>query len=120
VQDKSPKGTVAGILGGINGRAETDGSSRPCSNAVNTGWASSTKLTASDVLTLSGMAGYLGSDRTDVYALSMSYTPGHVVGSELKSGTFGLATADAHGNWIRAAKGKFVSCPWNPKHALGT
>lgn len=120
VQDKSPAGTEVKVLGGINGRSETDGSNRPCSNAVNTGWAFSTKRTASDILTLSGMARNLGSDRTDVYTLSMSYVPGHNVGAQLKSGTFGLATADVHGNWIKAGNGKFVLGPWNSKYALGT
>jgi hypothetical protein len=56
VQDISPAGTTAKILGGVNGRKETDGSGSSCSNAVNTGWASTTKRTASDILTLSGMA----------------------------------------------------------------
>jgi hypothetical protein len=120
VQDKSPAGTKARILAGINGRSETDGSNRPCSNAVNTGWASSTKHTVSDILTLSGMARNLGSDQTDVYTLSMSYIPGHDVGNQLKSGAFGLATADVHGNWIKASNGKFVLGPWNSKYALGT
>jgi hypothetical protein len=120
VQDKSPAGTVAKILGGVNGRYETDGSNRLCSNAVNTGWSSSTKRTASDILTLSGMARNLGSDRTDVYTLSMSYIPGHDVSTQLKSGTLGLVTADVHGNWIKAGNGKFVLGPWNSKYALGT
>jgi hypothetical protein len=119
VQDKSPTGTTVKILGGVNGRKETDGSGRPCSNAVNTGWASSTKRTTSDILTLSGMAKNLASDQTDVYALSMSYAPSRVAGLPLKGGAFGLATIDAQGNWIKAAGAKFVSGPWNPKYGLG-
>jgi hypothetical protein len=66
------------------------------------------------------MARSLGSDRTDVYALSMSYPSDHVSGAQLKSGAFGLSTADAHGNWIKAGNGKFTSGPWNSKYALGT
>lgn len=120
VQDKSSAGTAAKILGGTNGRVVTDGSNRPCSNAVNTGWASATRKTASDILTLLGMAKSLGSDQTDVYALSMSYKPSRVTGAQLKSGGFGLATADSDGNWVKAAKAKFVLGPWNSSYGLGT
>jgi hypothetical protein len=66
------------------------------------------------------MARNLGSDRTDVYTLSMSYIPGHDVSTQLKSGTLGLVTTDVHGNWIKAGNGKFVLGPWNSKYALGT
>ena len=34
-----------------------------------------TNDTASDILTLWGMASNLGSDQTDIYTLSMSYDP---------------------------------------------
>jgi hypothetical protein len=120
VLDKSPAGTQAAILGGVNGRAEKDGSNRLCSNAVNTGWASATKHTASDILTLLGMAKKMGSVQTDIYTLSMSYTPNQVSRAQLKSGAFGLATMDAKGNWMKAANAKFVSGPWNPSYKLGT
>jgi hypothetical protein len=120
VQDKSPAGTKAGILSGINGRNERDGSGRPCSNAVNTGWAPAAKRAASDILTLSGMAKRMGSAETDVYTLSLSYSPGRVSSARLKTGGFGLATVDAKGNWVKAADCKFVSGPWNPSYTLGT
>jgi hypothetical protein len=120
VLDKSPAGTQAAILGGVNGRAEKDGSNRLCSNAVNTGWASATKHTASDILTLLGMAKKMGSVQTDIYTLSMSYTPNQVSRAQLKSGAFGLATVDTKGNWMKAANAKFVSGPWNPSYKLGT
>jgi hypothetical protein len=120
VQDKSPAGTEARILAGISGRTEIDGSNRACSNAVNTAWAAATRHTASDRLTLSGMARNMGSDRTDVYALSMSYNPSQVSGAGAKRGAFGLAVLDAQGNWVKAAHGKFVAGPWNSKYELGT
>jgi hypothetical protein len=120
VKDKSPAGTKATILGGINGRAEKDGSNRSCSNAVSTGWRSATKRTASDIFTLLGMARTMGSVQTDVYTLSMSYTPNSVSSAHLKARTFGLATVDAKGNWVKAANARFVSGPWNASHKLGT
>ena len=120
VQDKSPAGTVAKILSGINGKTETDGSNRACSNAVNTGWAAATKRTASDILTITGMAKSLESDQTDVYALSMSYSSSQAACAGSKHGAFGLATLDAHGNWAKAAGQEFVLGPWNPKYELGT
>jgi hypothetical protein len=120
VQDKSPVGTNAAILGGINGRTEKDGNDRFCSNAVNTAWAPATKRTSSDILTLFGMARSMGSDRTDAYALAMSFFPGQVSGAQLKSGAFGLATVNSEGNWIKAAAAKFVHGPWNAGYKLGT
>jgi hypothetical protein len=120
MQDKSPAGTKAGILSGINGRNEKEGGGRPCSNAVNTGWAPATKRAASDILTLSGMAKHMGSTETDVYTLSLSYSPSRVSSARLKTGGFGLATVDAKGNWVKAADSKFVSGPWNPSYTLGT
>jgi hypothetical protein len=120
VKDKSPAGTKAAILGGINGRAEKDGSNRPCSNAVSTGWRSATKRTASDILTLLGMTRNMGSVQTDIYTLSMSYTPNSVSSAQLKVRTFGLATVDAKGNWVKAANARFVSGPWNASYKLGT
>jgi len=120
VQDKSPAGTRAAILGGINGRTERDGNDRFCSNAVNTAWAPATKLTGSDILTLSGMARNMGSDRTDVHALSMSYQSSAAYSAQVKSGAFGLVTLDAKGVWVKAATGKFVHGPWNAGYKLGT
>jgi hypothetical protein len=120
VLDKSPAGTNAGILSGINGRNEKDGSGRPCSNAINTGWASATKRSASDIFTLSGMAKHMGSAETDIYTLSLSYSPSRVSSTRLKAGGFGVATVDAKRNWIKAADNKFVSGPWNASYTLGT
>jgi hypothetical protein len=120
VQDSSPAGTRVAILGGTNGRNEKDGSDRVCSNAVNTGWANATKRTASDILTLLGMARNLGSEQTDVFALSMSYNPSRISKASLKTGALGLATLDSKGNWVKAANSRFVSGPRNAGHRLGT
>jgi len=126
VQD-SFANTTAVILSGTNGSTATDGSGRPFTKAVDTGWSYKSHDTASDILTLWGMAGTLGSDQTDVYTLSMSYDShfGQMQGN-LKSGLFGLTTKDANGNWINAVSKnfggteKFVLGPWNSSYGLGT
>jgi hypothetical protein len=119
--------TTARILGGTNGSTAKDASGRPLTKAVDTGWSYKTHDTASDILTLWGMASSLGSDQTDVYTLSMSYDPhSGVRQEELKSGLFGLATKDANGHWINAVvknfggTENFVSGPWNSSYTLGT
>ena len=104
-----------------------DGSDRPFTKAVDTGWSYRGHDAASDIFTLWGMASNLGSDQTDVYTLSMSYDShfGQMQGN-LKSGLFGLATKDANGNWINAVNKnfggtvKFVLGPWNPTYGLST
>jgi len=126
VQD-SFANTTARILSGTNGSTAKDGSGRPFTKAVDTGWSYKSRDTASDILTLWGMASSLGSDQTDVYTLSMSYDP-HcgVRQADLKGGLFGLATKDAKGNWINAVvknfggTQEFVLGPWNPSYTLGT
>jgi hypothetical protein len=120
VRDESPAGTKAAILSGMNGRNQRDANGRPCGTAVNTGWASATKRTASDILTLSGMAKRIGSAETDVYTLSLSYSSSRVSRAQLKTGGAGLATMDAKGNWIKAGDSKFVAGKWNSSYVIGT
>jgi hypothetical protein len=120
VQDKSSAGTTARILSGTNGRNVKDGSNRPCANAVNTAWTARTMHTASDILTLSGMARNMSSDQTDVYALSMSYFDSGTPKAALKSSAFALASMDSEGNWGKAASTQFVLGPWNAGYPLGT
>jgi hypothetical protein len=119
-------GTSAQILSGTNGNMATDGSLRLFTNAVDTGWSPKTGHTASDIFALWGMANSLGSDKTDVYTLSMSYDPKKANSGILKTGLFGLATRDEDGNWVNAADmnfggtKKFVLGPWDPSYKLGT
>ena len=131
VQD-SFAGTTAQILSGTNGSVAADYVGRPFTKTVDTGWTPQTVETpkkdgdtASDILTLWGMAD-LGSDQTDVYALSISYDPAKARSEHLGKGLFGLATRDAGGNWINAvdknfggAK-KFVMGAWAPSYGPGT
>jgi hypothetical protein len=125
VQD-SLSGTTAQILSGINGSLATDGSGRPMTNAVNTGWSPKRMDVASDILSLWGMANDLGSPETDVFTLSMTYDPKRLSAASLHGGSFGLATKDDNGEWINAVhmnfggdKG-FVLGSWNPDYKLGT
>jgi hypothetical protein len=131
VQD-SHFSTTARILGGINGSGVKDGSNRPLVKAVDTGWTPGTAGThkaecgtASDILSLWGMAD-LGTDQTDVFALSLTYDPRKAPLERLGKGLFGLATKDDRGNWINAVDRnfggtkKFVRGAWKPGYGLGT
>lgn len=121
-------GTTARILSGTNGSTLQDFDGRSFLKTVDTGWANSitgSGATASNILTLWGMAD-LGSPRTDVYTLSVSYKPSKA-GSNSGSGSFGLATKDAYGNWVNAvdmnqgtSSKRFVLGPWNSSYDLGT
>ncbi len=117
----SYKGTTVNILSGTNGSKAQDFDHRSFIKTVDTGWSDSNGDTASNILTLWGMAD-LGSKQTDVYTLSMTSTPS-------KSGTdkdpLVLATK-AHGKWVNAVDRnqggtkKFVAGPWKASYELGT
>jgi hypothetical protein len=152
VQD-SFEGTTAQILGGMNGSTATVYDGRATTKTVDTGWTPRTAGTrkkdddtASNILTLWGMASSLGnetvvvngqsqslradqttrSDQTDVYTLSMSYDHHRLLPIQLGQGLLGLATRDENGDWVNAvdknfggAK-KFVLGPWKSGYGLGT
>jgi len=117
------KGTTASILTGVNGSTNKDYTGRALVREINTGWAPSTK--ASDVLTLWGMAD-LATNRTDTYALSISYDPSAVTAGQAASGAFCLASKDSFGHWVNAVDlnvggiRKFVVGAYSPSYALGT
>jgi hypothetical protein len=138
-------GTYAAILSGTNGSTGKDYRARSLSKSVNTGWASATPETASDILTLWGLADSLATDlsdtgnpnqnyryvepdtnRTDTYTLSMTYDPAKVTAEVLNSGNFGLAVKDDVRGWVNAAAKNyggatnFVIGPWVDGYALGT
>ncbi len=122
----SYKGTNAKILSGVNGSAARDFNDRSFIKTVDTGWTpDNTSRLASNILTLWGMADF-GTDRTDVYTLSMSYDSKGVGNGLVKNGSFGIATRDAQGNWINAVEmnydgtRNFVVGPWDPSYTLGT
>ncbi len=115
------EGTKARILEGVNGSVEKDGSGRPMSHAVDTGWSPRSGGAASSTLHLWGMATEMGSDETDVYVLSLSYEH-----EGRRDGAFGLSAADSRGHWVNAVdldiggRKKFVSGPWRTGYHLGT
>ncbi len=133
VQDSSPWGTTAKILGGKNnstlkdstnllgGTANGTPNGRPFTKAVNTGWDPSPVGTVSDVLLLQGMTTSLGNYQTDTFALSMS-----VNGLALKTG-YVIATINSSGNWTNAVNENFssgaknfVNGPWSASYGVGT
>jgi len=117
-------GTSARILAGTNESTATDGSERPLTKTVNTGWALPGG-SSSSVLTLVGL-GDLGSAQTDVYTLSLTYNPWLVRPDQLLRGKFGLATRDGYGTWVNAVDAnsggtkEFVLGPWKSSYGLGT
>ncbi len=107
----------------------TDGIGRNLINVLNTGWSPRPRADIkSNVLTLWGMAGNLGSDQTDTHTLSMNYDPnGDGVNTQPQNGSFGLVTRD-NGRWVLTvdknvggAK-RFIAGPWdaNAGYGLGT
>jgi len=141
------KGTTAKILSGKNGSTVVDFDGRNFLKTVDTGWKQSREVweekhrgrfeeksrwekhdeddTASNILTLWGMAD-LGSNRTDVYTLSLTYDPSKARPEHLGRGLFGLATKDSSGKWVNAVAmnqggtARFVQGPWKPGYDLGT
>jgi hypothetical protein len=120
------KETKARIINGTNNSKTTDGSGRPFTIAINTGWTHRSATTASDIITLWGMEKEFGLGLTANYVFSMSYDPKSVSKLQIQNGQFGLATPDASGNWINAVnqnfggKKSFVFGPYSPQYTLGT
>jgi hypothetical protein len=117
--------TTARILSGTNNSAVTTNDGRHLTKDVDTGWASATSATASDIFTLWGMTD-IGADHTDTFVLSMTYNPASVTDTQIQSGSFGLKVQDAGGNWTKDAvdmnvggSKQFVLGPWNSGYTLG-
>jgi hypothetical protein len=116
VQDTGPGGTSAKVLAGTNFNPVADPSGRQFANEITTGWIAAKSNTVSDIFRLWGMTSILGSEQTDTYVLSLSYTGGAPV----------LATSDQSGNWINAVDNnvggskKAVQGPYQDGYALGS
>ncbi len=114
----SYKGTTAKILSGTNGSKAQDFNKVSFLKTVDTGWTDKASDSASNILTLWGMAD-LGTDYTDVYTLALSSKPGPGKGLT-------LATKDAQGKWVNAVElnqgglKKYVAGPWKSGYELGT
>ena len=119
------KGTSAWILGGVNGSTKQDGSARPLTKEISTGWAPAPTGLASDVLSLWGLQ-EVGATHTDAYALSLSYDPSAVNAAQLANGSFALVSQDSGGNWVNAVNQntggspQFVFGPYVSSYSLGT
>ena len=118
-------GTAAKLLGGANASTTRDGSSRPLTKQVSTGWSVNLSGLASDILTLWGLQ-ELGASNADTCALSLSYDPSLVSADILAGGSFALASRDSNGLWFNAVASntggapQFVSGPWKSSYGLGT
>ncbi len=125
VQD-SFANTAARILSGKDVAKAHDGSGRPFSHLVDTGWSPRTCATVSDVLRLWGMASGMGSDQSAAYTLSVRYDPASVTDAQAASGALGLAAKDSDGSWVNAvAKNvggskNFILGPWRQSYSLGS
>ena len=121
------EGTSMAILDGINNSTNTTNYGKPTEKAVNTGWKAAELGTASDILTLWGIA-ELASDRTDTFVLEMSYTPPRPPRGYL-NGRFMIANRGlVSGQWVNAVNKNvgpgsvpnLVAGPWKAGYPLGT
>lgn len=118
--------TTAKILYGKYSNTAADYNKRIFTQTVNTGWSPQTDGTYSNILTLWGMAGTMGSVQTDTFTLSMSYDHSLFSSSLAQSGVVGLGTPGSAGKWVNAVSRniggtpKFVYGPWNSSYGLGT
>jgi len=119
-------GTTAQILGGTNVSTNVEGGGRNPVKTVDTGWNAGTCSTSSDILSLWTTVSTMGSDQTDTYVLSLSFSPTGITAAQLASGLFGLAVKDSNGNWINAVDKDFggtktfVQRAWQSSDTLGT
>lgn len=125
-------GTAMAILAGTNGSTATAGG-RATSKDVNVGWAPSANGPAgatSDVLTLWGMSDLSTNgtavDKTDPYALSLTFAADQLSAAALAAGEIGIAGKDESGAWFNAVTlnyggtAQFVTGAWNSSYTLGT
>ncbi|MBK8477525.1 MAG: metallophosphoesterase [Opitutaceae bacterium] len=126
-------GTTMAILAGTNASAATTADGRATSKDVNVGWAPAAHGPAgaeSDVLTLWGMSDLSPTgatvDKTDSYALSLTFAADQIAPAALAAGDVGIAGRDASGNWFNATtlnyggNTEFVFGAWNSSYPLGT
>lgn len=125
-------GTSMAIFGGTNDTTGTTmddkvADRRDLANLVTTGWSPCPFSGGmSDVLSLWGMHTSLGSERSNPYALSMSYDPAKVTEQGLASGRVRICSRDADGKWVSGVAGNsvvraiFIEGPYKSEYPLGT
>jgi len=98
-------GTTMNILNGTNGSTlqTADGTPRALTKDLEIGWAAKASGPAkaqSDILTLWGMSDLGNVDKTDTFALSLSFAASGISADALSS--YFIASKDANGNWINS------------------
>ncbi len=118
--------TTAAILDGVFAGGQTDFAGRPLSHVVTTGWGEREPGGGSSTFYVWGMATAMGSDRTDVHVLSLTYDPHYLNTEAIGRGGFGLVAQRADGRWVNgvelnaAGAPRYVNGPYRPGYALGT
>ncbi len=118
--------TSAAILDGVFSGGRTDYAGRPLSHVVTTGWGERESGAGSSTFYVWGMATAMGSDRTDVHVLSLTYDPQHLNTEAIGRGGFGLVAQRADGTWVNAVELdttgalQYVNGPYRAGYPLGT
>jgi hypothetical protein len=114
--------TRAAIISGTNSVSSKLYDGRTTVQNVLTGWTGRSEIDAdlqSDILSLWGMANKIGSDESDLYTLSLSY-------SSDMTGSLVLVSKDKDANWTNASENnfnsssKFVVGPYKSSFGIGT
>jgi len=122
-------GTTMNILSGTNGSSlkTVDSALRPLTKDLEIGWAARANGPAkaqSDVLTLWGMSDLGNVDKTDTFALSLSFAASGISADALSS--YFIASKDANGNWINSVDlntggtKNFIIGAYSNTYTLGT
>ena len=96
-------GTTMNILNGTNGSSLKTADGRALTKDVELGWAARANGPAkaqSDILTLWGMSDLGNVDKTDTFALSLSFAASGIGADALSS--YYIASKDVNGNWINS------------------
>jgi hypothetical protein len=120
-------GTTMNILNGTNGSTLKTADGRALTKDVELGWAARASGPAkaqSDVLTIWGMSDLGNVDKTDTFALSLSFAASGISADALSS--YYIASKDANGNWINSVDlnnggtKNFVVGAYSDTYGLGT
>lgn len=120
-------GTKMDILTGTNGATDKTYDGRALTKDVNIGWAPESKGPAgalSDVLSITGMTTLGQGDKTDKFALSLTYAASGF--SEADLNNLFIASKDTNGNWLNTVDlnfggtKNFVAGAFSDTYGLGT
>jgi len=122
-------GTTMNILSGTNGSTlkTVDSALRPLTKDLEIGWAAKASGPVgaqSDILTLWGMSDLGNVDKTDAFALSLSFAGSQISATDLSS--YYIASKDANGSWVNSVElntggtKNFVLGAYSDAYGLGT